>query len=265
VLDRRGADAGKDTMKIAIVVGGSAGIGQSAAIEMAERGSGVILTYRTHPEGADETVAAIEKDGGTAVALQLDIGRSETFPHFREDVARTLADTWHTKTFSYLLNNAGFGQMAMFEDTTEDLFDELQRVLLKGPYFLTQTLLPLLQDGGAIVNTTSSSTQSTGLTPGYSAYACMKGGLVVQTRYLAKELSARGIRVNSVSPGPTRTRLGGDAFAKFPELIPDLAAGIALGRIGEPQDIGRVIAFLLSDEGGWITAQDIEVSGGANL
>jgi NAD(P)-dependent dehydrogenase (short-subunit alcohol dehydrogenase family) len=252
-------------MTIAIVVGGSAGIGQSAAVEIAKRGSGVIVTYRTHPEGALETVAAIEKEGGTAVALELDVGRSETFPEFRDAVARTLAETWQTDTFTYLLNNAGFGQMAMFEETTEELFDEMQRVLLKGPYFLTQTLLALLEDGGAIVNTTSSSTQSTGLSPGYSAYACMKGGLVVQTRYLAKELSVRGIRVNSVSPGATRTRLGGDAFEKFPEIIPGIAAGIALGRIGEPQDIGRVIAFLLSDAAAWITAQDIEVSGGANL
>ncbi len=155
--------------------------------------------------------------------------------------------------------------MSLFEATGEELFDQLQSVILKGPFFLTQALLPLLEDGGAIVNTTSSSTAASGLEPGYSAYGAMKGGLVVLTRYLAKELSARGIRVNSVSPGPTRTRLGDDAFAKYPEVIAPIAAKTALGRVGEAEDIGRVIAFLLSQDGGWITAQDIEVAGGYNL
>lgn len=253
------------TMNIAIVIGGSAGIGQSAAIRLAERGSGVILTYRTHPEGAKETVTQIENLGGKAVALPLDVGRSETFTTFTETVKRTLAETWQTTSFTQLLNNAGIGQMALVEDTTEELYDELHRVLLKGPFFLTQSLLPLLRDGGAIVNTTSSSTAATGLEPGYSVYGAMKGGLVVMTRYLAKELSARDIRVNSVSPGTTRTRLGGDAFAKYPELIAPLAARTALGRIGEPDDIGKVIAFLLSDDAAWITGQDLEASGGYNL
>jgi NAD(P)-dependent dehydrogenase (short-subunit alcohol dehydrogenase family) len=252
-------------MSITVVVGGSAGIGQSAAVEIARRGSGVILTYRTHPEGARETVGAIEELGGTAVALPLDVGRSETFPAFRDAVAGALAETWGVEGFDGLVNNAGVGRMAMVEDTTSEMFDELSGVLLKGPFFLTQTLLPLLDDGGAIVNTTSSSTQATGLEPGYSVYGAMKGGLVVMTRYLAKELSARGIRVNSVSPGPTRTRLGGDAFARYPELVAPIAAKTALGRIGEAGDIGSVIAFLLSDDARWITAQDIEASGGYNL
>lgn len=252
-------------MSIAVVVGGSAGIGQSAAVELARRGAGVILTYRSHPEGARETVAAIEESGGTAIALPLDVGRSETFPAFRDSVAAALTETWGAETFDGLVNNAGIGRMAMVEDTTEELFDELSRVLLKGPFFITQALLPLLADDGAIVNTTSSSTQATGLEPGYSVYGSMKGGLVVMTRYQAKELSARGIRVNSVSPGPTRTRLGGDAFAQYPHLIPPIAAKTALGRIGEAEDIGSVIAFLLSDDARWITAQDIEVSGGYNL
>lgn len=252
-------------MTIAVVIGGSAGIGQSAAIRLAEQGSGVVVTYRTHPEGADQTVAEIEKRGGTAVALPLDVGRSETFTGFAESVRHVLASTWEATGFTYLLNNAGIGRMATIEDTTEELYDELQDVLLKGPFFLTQSLLPMIEDGGAIVNTTSSSTAATGLEPGYSVYGAMKGGLVVMTRYLAKELSGRGIRVNSVSPGTTRTRLGGDAFEKYPELIPPLAARTALGRIGEPDDIGKVIAFLLSDSAAWITGQDIEASGGYNL
>jgi NAD(P)-dependent dehydrogenase (short-subunit alcohol dehydrogenase family) len=252
-------------MTIAIVTGGSSGIGQSAARQIAKRGAGVILTYSKNPSGALETVADIEKDDGKAVALPLDLGRSETFPAFRDAVARALADNWQTDSFDCLVNNAGFGRMAMFEDTSEELFDEFLRVILKGPYFLTQALLPMLADGGAIVNTTSNAALFSGMEPGYSAYGTRKGGLVVLTRYLAKELSTRGIRVNSVSPGPTRTRLGDDGFAKYPELIAPIAAKTALGRVGESDDIGMVIAALLSDDCRWITAQDIEASGGYNL
>jgi NAD(P)-dependent dehydrogenase (short-subunit alcohol dehydrogenase family) len=252
-------------MSIAIVTGGSSGIGQSAALQIAKRGSGVILTYNKNPDGAKETVAEIEKNGGTAVALPLDVGRSETFPAFKEAVVGVLADRWQADSFTYLVNNAGFGQMAMFEDTTEELFDKFQRVVLKGTYFLTQTLLPLIEDGGAIVNTSSTSALPTGVEPGYSAMASAKGGVIVLTRYLAKELSGRSIRVNSVAPGPTRTRIANDAFEKFPEVIPPIVARTALGRVGEADDIGSVIAFLLSDEARWITGQDIEASGGHKL
>lgn len=253
------------TTKIAVIAGGSAGIGQRAAVRIAERGAGVILTYNTHPDGAAETVATIEGNGGTAVALPLDVGRSETFGAFAERVGREITDRWHRTTFDFLVNNAGFGQMAMFEDTTEELFDAFHRVLLKGPFFLTQRLLPMLADGGAIVNTTSNSALPSGLEAGYSAYASMKGGLTVLTRYMAKELSPRGIRVNSVAPGPTRTRLAGDAFERFPEVIPPIVERTALGRLGESDDIGKVIAALLSDECAWITAENIEASGGFNL
>ncbi|GAA1024370.1 short-chain dehydrogenase [Acrocarpospora pleiomorpha] len=252
-------------MQVAIVTGASSGIGQSAAIQIAKRGTGVILTYQNNESGALDTVAMIEKDGGTAVALPLAVGDSETFPAFRESVVTALRDTWQRDTFDFLVNNAGFGQMAMFEDTSEEMFDTLMRVLLKGPYFLTQTLLPLLADGGAIVNTTSSAALRSGMEPGYSAYGTMKGGLVVLTRYLAKELSPRGIRVNSISPGSTRTRIADNAFERYPEVIPAIAAKTALGRLGEPDDIGMVIATLLAEECRWITAQDIEVSGGLNL
>ncbi|MGW2287296.1 SDR family NAD(P)-dependent oxidoreductase [Streptomyces phaeochromogenes] len=252
-------------MKVAIVTGASSGIGRSAAVQIAKRGVGVILTFSGNRQGGLDTVAAIEKEGGTAVALPLDVGESGDFPAFRTSVVDALRDTWGRDSFDYLVNNAGFGQMAMFEDTTEELFDRFMRVLLKGPYFLTQTLLPLMADGGAVVNTTSNSAMTSGLEPGYSAYASMKGGLIVLTRYMAKEFSVRGIRVNAVAPGSTRTRISDDAFERFPEVIPALAAKTALGRVGEPDDIGPVIASLLAEESGWITAQNIEVSGGYNL
>ncbi|GIF42620.1 SDR family NAD(P)-dependent oxidoreductase [Actinoplanes xinjiangensis] len=251
-------------MPIAIVTGAGSGIGRSAAIQIARRGTGVVLTYQGNRSGALDTVAAIEKDGGTAVALPLDLGRSETFPAFRDAVAAALRDVWQRDTFDHLVNNAGASRVALFEETTEDTFDDLMRVLLKGPYFLTQTLLPLLADGGAIVNVTSGAA-STVTEPGYSVYGAMKGGLVVLTRYLAKELSGRGIRVNSLAPGPTRTRLGDNAFERHPEVIPELAARTALGRLGEPDDVGAVIAALLGTDLAWITAQDIDVSGGYGL
>ncbi|MGA6226732.1 SDR family NAD(P)-dependent oxidoreductase [Streptomyces umbrinus] len=252
-------------MKVAIVTGASSGIGRSAAIEIAKRGVGVILTFSGNRQGGLDTVAAIEKEGGTAVALPLDVGESGSFPAFRTSVVDVLRDTWGRDSFDYLVNNAGFGQMAMFEDTTEELFDRFMRVLLKGPYFLTQALLPLMADGGAVVNTTSNAGMASGLEPGYSAYASMKGGLIVLTRYMAKEFSGRGIRVNAVAPGATRTRISDDAFDRFPEVIPALAAKTAFGRVGEPDDIGPVIASLLSEESRWITAQNIEASGGFNL
>ncbi|GIH25718.1 3-oxoacyl-ACP reductase [Acrocarpospora phusangensis] len=252
-------------MRVAIVTGASSGIGQSAAVQIAKRGNGVILTYNGNESGALDTVETIEKEGGRAVALPLDVGRSETFPAFRDSVAGVLRDVWGRDTFDILVNNAGFGRMSMFEDTSEELFDTFLRVLLKGPYFLTQALLPLLADGGAVVNVSSNSALASSVEEGYSAYATMKGGLTVLSRYMAKEFGRRGIRVNSVSPGSTRTRIADDAFERFPEVIPALAAKTALGRVGEPDDIGMVIATLVSEEGRWITAQDISVDGGFNL
>lgn len=252
-------------MQIAIVTGASSGIGQSAAIQIAKRGVGVILTYNGNKNGAEETVRAIEDQGGSALALPLNVGRVDTFSEFKAQVIDALSENWNASSFHYLVNNAGVGKMAMFEDTTEGLFDELSNVLFKGPYFLTQALLPLMADGGAIVNTGSGSSLPAVTDPGYSVYASMKGAIAVLSRYMAKEFAGRGIRVNCVAPGATRTRLADDAFDRFPEVIPPLVAKTALGRLGAPDDIGKVIAFLLSDEGSWITAQTIEASGGFKL
>ncbi|AMM18960.1 short-chain dehydrogenase [Frondihabitans sp. PAMC 28766] len=252
-------------MSIAIVTGASSGIGQSAAIQLAARGSGVILTYNGNADGADDTVAAIEDAGGTAVALRLDTGRSETFAEFTTEVKDVLAEKWGSLTFNTLVNNAGFGESSPFESTSEDMFDRLYRVNVKGPYFLTQHLLPLLDDGGSIITTASNSSMPSGIEPGYSAYGSLKGAIPVFTSYLAKELSVRGIRVNAIAPGATRTRLGGDAFAKYPQAVQMMADRTLLGRIGEPDDIGKVITFLASDDGAWITAQTIEVAGGYGL
>lgn len=250
---------------VALVTGGSAGIGRGVALEIARRGMGVIVTYRTRPEEADETVALVEQLGVRGHALRLDVGDSSTFPAFRTEVEAALADVWHTDRLEALVNNAGFGGGSPFEQMTEEAFDAYYRVLFRGPYFLAQTLLPLIPDGGSIVSVSSSSARPGDTEPGYSGYAGMKGGLIVASRFLAKELGARGIRVNTVAPGPTRTRLGGDAFELHPEFIPPLVAKTTLGRLGEPADIGSVIAFLISPEGAWITGQDLQVSGGYAL
>lgn len=251
--------------KIVVVTGASSGIGRGAALEIAARGMGVVVTYNARPEGAERTVEQIRENGGTAVALPLDISRTDTFPDFTNALTIVLSSEWGTDHLHALVNNAGFGGGMGFDEMTEDAFDAYYRVLLRGPYFLTQALLPLIEHGGAIVNTSSSSVRPGDTEPGYSGYAAMKGGLTVATRFLAKELSGRSIRVNSVSPGPTRTRLGDNAFERFPEVIDGLAAKTAFGRIGEPEDIGKVIAFLVSDDSAWITGEDILATGGYAL
>jgi len=253
-------------MSIAIVTGASSGIGHSAALHLAADGRPVVLTYHRNPDGAAQAVADIERRGGDAVALALDVADTDSFGPFADSVARLSADRWAGAAVSCLVNNAGFGGGAPFADTTTGQFDDFYRGLVKGPYFLTQRLLEMMADGSSVVFTGSSAALPTGAAePGYSAYAAMKGAVVVMTRYLAKELAARGVRVNSVAPGPTRTRLGDDAFTRMPELAAPLAARTALGRLGEPDDIGSVIAFLASDGAAWITGQTIEVSGGYDL
>jgi len=252
-------------MKIALITGASAGIGQATALELAHQGVGVIVTYRSHRAEGEEIVAQIESVGGSAAALPLDLDDTSSLDSFASAVLDVLREKWDATRLDYLVNNAGAGGGALFAEITEEHFDWYYRVLFKGPYFLTQKLLPVLNDGGAIVNTGSSSALPNRVTAGYSAYAAAKAAIHAVTPYWAKELAGRRIRVNTVAPGTTRTRIGDDAFSRSPELAATLGEGVALGRIGEPEDAGRVIAFLVSDAAAWITGQVIEVSGGEGL
>lgn len=247
-------------MKVIIITGGSRGLGRSAALECAARGMGVIVTYNSHPSGADAVVAEIEARGGKAAALKLDVGQVATFPMFRDAVAETLGTVWGRSDFDGLVNNAGYGLFEPIASVTEEQFDGLFNVHLKGPFFLTQILLPLMAEGADIVNLTSATTRVA--TPGVAPYAAFKGGLEVLTRYMAKEFGERGIRANSVSPGAIRTDLGGGLNDEFEAM---LAGQTALGRVGEPEDVGRVVATLLSQDLGWVNAQSIEVGGGYNI
>lgn len=248
------------TPSIAIITGGSRGLGKNTAIKLAEQGSDVILTYRSGYVEAVAVVAAIENLGRKAVALPLDVARSASFDAFAAQVRDALRDTWQRDSFDYLVNNAGTGLHASIADTTEADFDDLVNVHFKGVFFLTQKLLPLIADGGRIVNISSGLARFS--LPGSAAYAAVKGAVEVLTRYQAKELGARGIAVNTVAPGAIETDFRGGAVRDNPELKKMIASQTALGRVGLPDDIGGVIASLLAPASGWITAQRIEVSGG---
>lgn len=243
-------------MKTVIITGASSGIGRSAAIQCARRGMGVILTYNSNPAAVDAVVRVIEQAGGSAAALKLDVGEVASFAAFRDAVADVLG-RWGGDRFDALVNNAGHGLYSPLASVTEAQFDELMAVHLKGPLFLTQTLLPLLADGGQVVNVTSATTRVA--TAGFGHYAALKGGLEVLTRYMAKEFANRGVRANSIAPGAVRTNLGGGLNEEIEAV---LASQTALGRVGEPDDLGKVIASLLSDDNAWINAQSVEVAGG---
>ncbi len=249
--------------KIALITGGSRGLGKNAALQLAGKGVDVILTYHSKQAEALAVVAEIEAAGGKAVALQLDVGNSAEFPAFAAQVKQALNDTWQRQTLDFLVNNAGIGIHAGFAQTTEQQFDQLVNIHLKGVFFLTQALLPLIADQGRILNV------STGLTrfalPGFAAYAAMKGAVEVLTKYLAKELGPRGIAVNVVAPGAIETDFGGGSVRDNAQMNSFVASQTALGRVGLPDDIGGVIASLLSDENRWLNAQRIEASGGMFL
>ena len=246
--------------KIAIVTGGSRGLGKNMALSLAQKGIDVILTYHSKKAEADEVVKQIEKSGHKAYALQFDVANSKSFTDFAQQVQAVLKEKWHSDSFDFLVNNAGSGIHASFAETTEEQFDQMMNIHLKGVFFLTQKLLPLMADKGRIINISSGLTRFA--LPGYAAYATMKGAVETLTKYMAKELGARGIAVNVVAPGAIETDFGGGAVRDNPQINSFVAAQTALGRVGMADDIGGVIASLLSDDNRWVNAQRIEASGG---
>jgi len=250
------------TPKIALVTGASRGLGRNTALALARNGSDLVATYRTNRTEAETLVAEVEALGRRIAILPLDTGVVSSFDAFVGDLRSTLA-SWGRDRIDHLVNNAGMGIHASFADTTEAEFDSLMNVHVKGVFFLTQKLLPLIADGGRIVNLSSGLARFS--FPGYAAYAVMKGAIETLTRYLAKELGPRGIAVNSVAPGAIETDFGGGAVRDVPQVNAMIAANTAMGRAGVPDDIGPMIASLLSDANRWVTGQRIEVSGGMML
>ncbi|MCF4981758.1 SDR family oxidoreductase [Pseudomonas gessardii] len=246
--------------KIALITGASRGLGKSTALHLAAQGIDIIGTYYSKAEEAQAVVAEIEQLGGRAAMLQLDVSQSATFDGFIREVGRTLKDVFAQEYFDFLVNNAGVGTHASFVETTEEQFDQMVAIHLKGPFFLTQKLLPLIVDGGCIINISSGLARFS--LPGYAAYASMKGAMEVLTRYQAKELGARGISVNTLAPGAIATDFGGGAVRDNADINAFVAGNTALGRAGLPDDIGGAIATLLADGSKWINGQRIEASGG---
>ena len=249
--------------RIALVTGGSRGLGKSMALHLAGHGVDLVLTYRAGAAEAKEVAAEIIAKGRKVSVLPLDVADSRSFGAFAESLKAELSRTWKRDRFDFLVNNAGIGIHASFAETTEEQFDELVKVHLKGTFFLTQKLLPLIEDGGRILNLSSGLARFT--LPGYSAYAAMKGGIEVLTRYMAKELGARKITVNTVAPGAIETDFGGGVVRDNAQVNKMVAATTALGRVGLPDDIGGAVALLLSPEANWINGQRIEIAGGVNL
>ncbi|AGI24697.1 short chain dehydrogenase [Pseudomonas sp. ATCC 13867] len=251
------------THKIALITGASRGLGRNAALHLAAAGIDIIGTYRSQADEARAVAAEIQQRGGRALMLPLDVADSASFGAFAQQIGDGLRSHFGRDRFDFLLNNAGIGIHAAFAETTEAQFDQLLNIQFKGPFFLTQALLPLIADGGRILNV------STGLTrfalPGYGAYAAMKGAMEVLTRYQAKELGARGIGVNIIAPGAIETDFGGGLVRDNAEINRQIASNTALGRVGLPDDIGGAIAMLFADGSRWINGQRIEASGGMFL
>lgn len=251
------------TTPLALITGASRGLGKNTALKLAELGTDVILTYQRNAADAQDVVRRIEALGRRAVALPLDVADTGSFGAFAEQVRVALREVWQREHFDHLVNNAGVGVHASFAETTEAQFDTLMNTHLKGTFFLTQKLLPLLADGGRILNVSSGLARFS--LPGYAAYATMKGGVEVLTRYLAKELGPRGIAVNVIAPGAIETDFGGGAVRDNAQLNAFVASQTAMGRAGLPDDIGGAVAALLQPGNRWMTGQRIEVSGGMFL
>ncbi len=249
--------------KIALVTGGSRGLGKNAALKIAEKGIDVIVTYQSKKEEAEKTVEEIKLLGVNAAALQLDVSDSNSFDSFITEVTNTLKSTFNADQFDFLINNAGIGINAPFAETTGDQFDSLVNIHFKGPFFLTQKALSIINNGGAIINISSGLARF--CLPGYSAYGALKAAMETLTRYQAKELGAKGIRSNIIAPGAIETDFGGGVVRDNEQMNAGIASQTALGRVGLPDDIGGVVAFLCTEEARWINAQRIEISGGMFL
>ena len=253
----------KNKTKIALVTGGSRGLGKDMAIRLAEKGIDVILTYHTKMEDALNVVKQIEQSGQKAATLRLNVGDIKSFDSFFEQVKDVLKNTFDTDRFDFLINNGGIGYNAAFGEVTEEMFDELLNVHFKGVYFLTQKSLVMLNDGGSIINVSSGLARIIG--PGYSTYGSMKAAIESFTKYLAVELGPRRIKANVIAPGAIETDFSGGLVRDNERVNKHISSVTALGRVGLPQDIGGVVAFLCTDDAGWINAQRIEISGGQSI
>lgn len=247
-------------MKINLITGGSRGLGRSMALHLADKGQDSIITYHSKKAEAEAVVKEIAAKGRQAVALQLDVSKAATFDSFVGDVRKALSNTWKAEHFDHLVNNAGTGVGVTIEQTSEAQFDEMMNIHVKAPYFLTQKLLPLMNDGGKIINVSSGLARFS--FPSRAPYAIMKGAIEVFTRYLAKELGPRGISANTLAPGAIATDFGGGSTRDNPQVNAGIAAQTALGRVGLPDDIGALAAAMLSDDFRWVNGQRIEASGG---
>ena len=249
--------------KIAVLTGGSRGLGRDMVLNLAKKGIDVVFTYNSNKQKADEVLSEIQSLGQKAVAFQLDTGNVKSFDGFFQEVTNHLKENTGSTNFDFLINNAGTALHALFAETTEEQFDEIMNIHYKGVFFLTQKALPFMNDGGRIINISSGLARFA--FPGSSAYGSMKGAIEVLTRYLAKELGSRGIAANIVAPGAIETDFGDGQVRDNKELNAQVASFTALGRVGLPEDIGGVVAFLCTKEARWINGQRIEVSGGMML
>lgn len=249
--------------KIALVTGGSRGLGKDMALSLAKKNIDVVVTYATNKDGANATVEAVKALGGKAAALQLDLKDFKSLDGFIVSLTKTLKETFNADKYDYLINNAGMGATVPFAEMTEEIFTDFLNVHFKSVYFLTQKSLTLINDDGAIINISSGTTRFA--IPGYSIYASMKGAVEIFTKYLAKELGARGIRSNVIAPGPVETDFNNASIRNNPQMKGFLSSMSPLGRVGQADDIGSVVAFLCTDDAKWINGQRIEVSGGINV
>ncbi len=249
--------------KIALITGGSRGLGKDMALSVAKKGVDVVLTYKGNEAMALETVKEIEMLGRKAVALRLDLSDFQSLDGFMSVFTQSLQSNWATTHFDFLVNNAGMGATVPIEKVTESIFDEFLNVHFKSVYFLTQKCLPLMNSGGRVINISTGTTRFSN--PGYSVYASMKGAMEVFTRYIAKEYGPKGIGANVVAPGPVETDFNGAAIRNNPQFKGMLGSMTALGRVGNADDIGGVVAFLCTEDAKWVNGQRIEVSGGINV